>query len=32
MTAKGKDFPYRAQVLDRALAIFDLLSSEGPEL
>ena len=29
---KAKDFPYRVQVLDRALGILDLLSSEGPEL
>lgn len=32
MSAKAKDFPYRVQVLDRALGILDLLSTEGPEL
>lgn len=32
MSAKAKDFPYRVQVLDRALGILDLLATEGPEL
>jgi len=32
MMPKAKDFPYRVQVLDRALGILDLLSSQGPEL
>src|SRR3989442_14545411 len=32
MSAKAKGFPYRVQVLDRALGILDLLSTQGPEL
>jgi len=31
-SAKTKDFPYRVQVLDRALGLLEVLSSEGPEL
>jgi len=32
MAAKGKDFPDRVQVLDRALGMADLSPIHGPEL
>ena len=32
MAAKAEDFPYRVQVLDRALGMPDLSASQGPEL
>jgi hypothetical protein len=32
MAAKAKDFPYRVQVLYRALGMTDLSPSQGPEL